>query len=150
MSDGTDGSGLNLTFGDNTDELVNQLVSQYSGQIFVPPSVASLDWGNIDWNKDQTSGYNFAAPDFSKSVDGGGAEPDAPQGLLSQVAGGASKFIKENPGLSQSLLAGLAGVANGQNQKDIAGMQIDYLKEKQRDLNNSVKSYGKTIAAPRN
>ena len=140
----------------------DSFMQEYGGDIDRYDSLP-IDWAAI--SNANADAANAAVPDMGGRADASGTTDrslDVTQGqgqsavgaqspgLLSQIAGGASSFIKENPGLSQSLLAGLAGMYKDQNAKEIASMQIDYLKQKQKDLNESVKPYGKTIAAPRN
>ena len=155
--------------GDEYLDEYDSFMQEYGGDIDRYDTLP-IDWAAI--SNANADAANAAAPDMGGRADesgttdrsydvtgGAGQTPMGQQGnmasggLLDSIKSGASgvgSFIKENPGLSQSLLAGLAGMHKDQNAKELASMQIDYLKQKQKDLNASITPYGKTIAAPRN
>ena len=56
-----------------------------------------------------------------------------------------SALVKNNPGLMQTMLAGVAGAYKDKTAKEMSQAQIDYMKEQQDARNKSVGSYGKTI-----
>ena len=56
-----------------------------------------------------------------------------------------SSLVKNNPGLMQTMLTGVAGAYKDKTTKEMSQAQLDYLKEQQDARNKSVGSYGKTI-----
>lgn len=64
---------------------------------------------------------------------------------MKDILGGASALVKNNPGLMQTMLAGVAGAYKDKTAKEMSQAQIDYMKEQQDARNKSVGSYGKTI-----
>lgn len=140
------------------------MFSQYQA----PPDIApwlqqnapDLDFGDSFSLEYFTDGLNETMTGSDKSLmttgsadsDPVASEPDykAPgegSGLIKSVmngVGSVSGFMKDNPQLSQSLLAGVAGAFKDKSAQETARMQIDYLKQKQDDMNNSITAYGKT------
>lgn len=64
---------------------------------------------------------------------------------MKDILGGASALVKNNPGLMQTMLAGVAGAYKDKNAREMSQAQLDAIKQRQTDLNNSVPKFGKTI-----
>ena len=56
-----------------------------------------------------------------------------------------SSLVKNNPGLMQTMLAGVAGAYKDKNTREMSQAQLDAIKQRQTDLNNSVPKFGKAI-----
>ena len=64
---------------------------------------------------------------------------------MKDILGGASALVKNNPGLMQTMLAGVAGAYKDKNTREMSQAQLDAIKQRQTDLNNSVPKFGKAI-----
>ena len=64
---------------------------------------------------------------------------------MKDILGGASALVKNNPGLMQTMLAGVAGAYKDKNAREMSQAQLDAIKQRQTDLNNSVPKFGKAI-----
>lgn len=74
----------------------------------------------------------------------GGPTPGA-DGQSGSVIGnaikGATGWIKDNKELASMIGSGIVGAVRDKNAREMSQAQIDYYKQRQADLNNSVKSY---------
>ncbi len=64
---------------------------------------------------------------------------------MKDILGGASALVENNPGLMQTMLAGVAGAYKDKNTREMSQAQLDAIKQRQTDLNNSVPKFGKAI-----
>lgn len=92
-----------------------------------PTAYADENYGN----EGKHSGLGNISP--SSSVE----EP----GLIRSALSGASSWIKDNKELASMIGSGIVGAVKDKNAREMSQAQIDYYKQRQQDLNNSVKSY---------
>lgn len=118
------------------------------------PEDGSLDWesmGNVaaprDGRDDSPTANRTGELGFVPGAATGEETPGDGSLLASLVkaGGNVSGLIKNNPELSQMALSGLAGAFKDKSAKEVAGAQIDYLKERQAALNGSVTNYGNKL-----
>mgnify|MGYP003391460828 FL=1 len=90
----------------------------YGGDAKFYRTDGSLSLGNITGDSDITGG-----------------------GSIKNALSGASSWIKDNKELASMIGSGIVGAVKDKNAREMSQAQIDYYKQRQADLNNSVKSY---------
>ena len=90
----------------------------YGGDAKFYRTDGSLSLGNITGDSDITGG-----------------------GIIINALSGASSWIKDNKELASMIGSGIVGAVKDKNAREMSQAQIDYYKQRQADLNNSVKSY---------
>ena len=71
-----------------------------------------------------------------------GSSVESP-GLISSAISGASSWIKDNKELASMSVSGIVGAVRDKNAREMSQAQLDYYKQRQDDLNKSVRSYTK-------
>lgn len=85
--------------------------------------------------------------DYSNEGSNSGLGNISPGAIIEEpgIIGGALKsatgWIKDNKELASMIGSGIVGAVKDKNAREMSQAQIDYYKQRQADLNNSVKSY---------
>jgi len=111
--------------------------------------VATTPKDSGDWTKDYSpqeyDTTNWGAGTVSEV---GGDTPGADGqsgGIIKNALSSATGWIKDNKELSSMIGAGVAGAVKDKNAREMSQAQIDYYKQRQADINNSVHEYGQDI-----
>jgi hypothetical protein len=121
------------TFGQDNDKIDFDKLFDFSGN--APVTGSDTYGGNTPVDKSWMGDATDEVNDFGQSPSSGG--------IISNLAGKAMDFLGTNTGktLLTAGLSGLSQAAKDKQAQEVAQMAIDYKKQQQADMNNSVKSY---------